>query len=259
MQQSHPLSRARRAASTITPAVAAALAADVIEHNRAMFGDAVMNAGAGNTSTNTGGGDGGDNDGDDGDGPDTGTSNTDDGDNDDDGQDDDNDDGDGGYPADTPTSAMTDAQRAAYWKARSRKHQRRAESRSDYAAIRAERDELRRKGMTDAEKAADDARTEGENRAAAKYQRRLVQSEMRSVLRSARYPDEQITAIVDGLDHNRFLASDGEVDADKVSTYAAGLVPAGTRWPDMGQGQRGGTGPSRGDAGRAEAERRFAK
>lgn len=163
--------------------------------------------------------------------------------------------GEGEFPANTPTAQMTPEQQAAYWKAQSRKHEARSQARGDYDQIKAERDELKRAGMSADEQAVEDAKSQAANAARAEvtatYAKRLVHAEMRGALRGAQVPADRIEQIVGPLDHTHFLADDGEVDADKVSNYAAGFAPAGAQWPDMGQGNRGGTGPSRGvDAGR---------
>ena len=148
------------------------------------------------------------------------------------------------FPKDTPTSDMKPEQVAEYWRHKARKHEGRANARNDYDAIKAERDQLKQAGMSDAEKAVEDARREAreaaERETSGKFQARIVRTEVRAALALAKMPADKIDGQVEYLDHTKFLTSDGEVDTDKVKQYAAGFAPAGGQWPDTGGGDRGG-------------------
>lgn len=194
---------------------------------------------------------------------------------DDDGSDGDNDAGDGsstdgdkpkvnehGFPDKTPLASMTIDQQAAYWKHQARKHEGTAKARADYDAVVAERDRLKREGMSADQQGVEDAkkaaREEGSAATRTEYAKRLVGAELRAELKG-RVKADQVAGIVGPLDHTYFLTDSGEVDADKVSAYASGFSQGSTtEWPsDMGQGRRGsGAGAGKADQGRAEAERR---
>ena len=158
------------------------------------------------------------------------------------------------FPKDTALADMTEAQRTEYWRHKARKHEGAAKARADYDAIKAERDQLKAAGMTDAEKAVEEARNQAaaaaQAEARAQFSGRLVQAEMKAAL-AGKIPAEKVAGHVEFLDVTKFLTEAGEVDTDKVQQYAAGLAPAGGQWPDMGGGSRGGSGKSSGlEAGR---------
>ena len=150
---------------------------------------------------------------------------------------------------------MTDAQQAAYWRDKARKHEGVAKSRRDYDAIKAELDQLKQSSMTADEKAVADARTAGEAagraEALASANGRIVRAELTGALRARGVADTQIASTVGAIDPAFFLADDGEVDTDKVSNYAAGFAPSGGGDdPDAGQGRCVSEGVHR--AGRAD-------
>lgn len=147
-----------------------------------------------------------------------------------------------GYPDKTPVADMSVEQQAAYWKHHARKHENAAKAREDYDAIKAERDQLKQAGMTPDEKALEQAKQAAADAARAEvtstYAARLVGAELRAAL-AGKVPADKLAAQVEFLDHTKFLTDSGEVDADRVSAYAAGFGQGGTQWPDMGQGNRG--------------------
>lgn len=150
-----------------------------------------------------------------------------------------------GFPADTPLAEMSVDQQLAYWKHKSRKHEARANAVSDYDSVKAKAakfDELEAAKLTPSEKAIEEARAEERAKVLAEQTKtvadRLVAAEFKVALAGRKKPEE-VTALLEPLDLTKFLTSDGEVDADKVKTYAAGLAPAGRQWPDTGQGNRG--------------------
>lgn len=163
------------------------------------------------------------------------------------------------FPGETPLAEMTPEQRTEYWRHKAQKHEKAAKSRADYEAIKAERDQLKAAGQTDAEKAAAKAAEEAATKARAeaeatlrgKYAGQLVAAKFEVALAGKR-DLKDIQALVEGLDLTKFLTDSGEVDTDKVTNYAAGLTPNGSTWPDTGAGKRGKDTPKRGVSAGAE-------
>lgn len=158
-----------------------------------------------------------------------------------------------GFPANTPVKDMTAEQQAAYWKHKARKHEARAEAARD--TVKAERDRLKQATMTDDQKAIEQARNEAAEAARteerAKLLGQVVKAELRGALTAKKIEAARINAALGPIDTKYFLTDSGEVDTDKVTEYADGFAPAGTQWPDTGQGKRGSNGPAKGvDAGR---------
>lgn len=150
-----------------------------------------------------------------------------------------------GFPPETPLTEMTVEQREAYWKHQARKHEDRVKALGDVDSLKAKAakfDELEAAKLTPSEKAIEEARAEERAKVLAEQTKtvadRLVAAEFKVALAGRKKPEE-VTALLEPLDLTKFLTSDGEVDADKVKTYAAGLAPAGRQWPDTGQGNRG--------------------
>lgn len=147
-----------------------------------------------------------------------------------------------GFPDATPVKDMSEGQQAAYWKHQARKHEDRVKTMSDYETLKAERDALKSKHLTDDEKALDAATTSAADKARAEvrseYAARLVTAEFRAA-NSGRIPADKLTAVLDGIEPTKFLTADGEVDTDKVQTFVDGIAPTKSeKWPDMGQGRR---------------------
>lgn len=154
-----------------------------------------------------------------------------------------------GFPESTPWRDMTPTQQVAYWQHQARKHETASKSRADYESVVAERDALKQATQTDAEKAIDQARREASDAATAAarahFAGQLVAAKLEAAL-AGKIPAEKIASQVEFLDHSKFLTDAGEVDTDKVTQYAAGISSAGTNWPDMGNGNRGGHTPIKG-------------
>lgn len=140
---------------------------------------------------------------------------------------------------------LPDDQKAEYWRHKSRKHEARANATSDYDAIKAERDQLKAASMTEADKVTAAAIKEAVAKAtaetAAKFRGDIVRARIESALASRNVDATRAAALVGPLDTNYFLAADGGVDADKVSSYADGIA-VGRPDPDTGQGRRGSSG-----------------
>lgn len=131
-----------------------------------------------------------------------------------------------GFPAETALADMTTEQQTAYWKDKAQKHERLwKEVKSSegyknagaYKRIKAELDELKQSTLSDAERAVEAARSEGESageaRAAQRYQRDIVFAKLQIAT-------GQSAEALKYLDHTAFLTDSGEVDADKVTEYA---------------------------------------
>ncbi|WP_311208732.1 MULTISPECIES: hypothetical protein [unclassified Aeromicrobium] len=181
-----------------------------------------------------------------------------------------------GFPKDTPIKEMSAEQQAAYWKHLAQKHERAWQSKSlvdmtpdEVKALREENEELKRKTMSDSEKAIADARAEGERAgreaAAAEGKNntlKLVDGYIDGFLNIQGAKREDHKDFLESLDLSKFITAEGDIDTDRVANVIGGALgnrPGTTqRWPDMGQGHRGGGAKTSGmDAGRAEAARRF--
>lgn len=128
---------------------------------------------------------------------------------------------------------------AEKWQSLSRKHEERAKANAEAAK---ERDELRRKGMSDQEKAVDEARAEVRTSTLREVGGRLAKAEIRAAA-AGRMAPAQLDALLDGVDVVAFLTDDGEVAADKVKKFIDGIAPpadpnAPPPVPDLGQGPR---------------------
>lgn len=169
-----------------------------------------------------------------------------------------------GFPANTPVAEMTAHQQAAYWKAQSRKHEGRAQRMADYPDLKKKAEEfdaLTAASKTAHEKALEAAKAEGATEATAAVLQRvggqLVEARIRTQV-GARMTPEQLDLLLENLDKGKFLNAEHAVDADKVTAYVTGILPAQQgqqqqqQSRDLGQGRRqGGTGAATGtEAGR---------
>lgn len=168
-----------------------------------------------------------------------------------------------GFPANTPVAEMTDKQAAAYWKSQARKHEGRVKGMADYDTLKSTAEQyakLVEASKTDAEKAIDAAKADARSEVLREVGSRLVDAEI-TAASAGRMTDNMRTALLQGLDRNRFLTDSGEVDSEKVKTFVDGIVPANatpaTVAPvDLGQGKRGGnSAPSLADGAALWAER----
>lgn len=155
-----------------------------------------------------------------------------------------------------PLAEMTVEERAEYFEKKANRLQNNLRAYGDYDAIKAERDQLKTAGQTEQEKAVAEARAQGKTEAASEWAQKVVKAEFKAAFKGAKNAD-QISALLEPLDLAKFLTDKGEVDTDKVTKYAASLGSSAAIEPDMGQGRRSGGTPSKGEAGRAEAEKRF--
>lgn len=215
----------------------------LLEFHRVTFGDARMEteAGTGTGAQNDGAGDGSNNQpGNAGQGGNNGGA---------DGKFKDPDTGDTyDFPEKTPLKDMSADQQAEYWRHKARKHEARVTALGDVEQLRADAAELarlRREGMSENDKALADAREQAANEARtaerASFAEQLVTAEFRAA-NNGRIETDRMKGLLEGIDPHKFLTPEGQVDTDKVKQYVDGVAPADTKqkWPDMGQGRRGG-------------------
>lgn len=158
-----------------------------------------------------------------------------------------------GSDATKKLSEMTIEERAEYFEKKANRLATNLKGYSDYDDLKAERDRLLAASQTDQEKEVADAKAAGRAESDAVWQQRLAAAELRGALGGTRTA-EQIQTLIEPLDLTKFLTSTGEVDTDKVTRFAATF---GTTVDPSGQGRQSAGTASKGDAGRAEAEKRF--
>lgn len=118
--------------------------------------------------------------------------------------------------------------------------------------------------QSETERAIAEAKDEGKAEARKDFAPRLVRAEFRAAS-AGRLDADRLGDLLEDIDLSRFLDEDGEVDAKKVAKKVDAWAPAepvkpGKPKPDPRQGAGDGTaGKTPGDAGLAEAQRRFAK
>lgn len=123
-----------------------------------------------------------------------------------------------GFPKDTPIAAMTPEQEAAYWRNESKKQQRIADEKTAAIAV------LEREKLSDAERAAEDARagaeSVGEQRARAATLPRLMVAELRARGLSVEDAKERI----EFLDLTKFVDESGELKDDALDKFAGAVA-----------------------------------
>lgn len=135
--------------------------------------------------------------------------------------------GDQGFPANTPWRQMTPEQQVSYWQHQSRRHEARVTQMSDYDQLRQtaqQYQQLVEQSQTAHERAVTEARRQGAAEATAAVGSRLVAAELRAAAVGRLHP-EGVNALMQGLDHSKFLAPDGNVDTDRVAAYVDAVAP----------------------------------
>lgn len=170
-----------------------------------------------------------------------------------------------GFPAATPVAEMTPPQQAAYWKHQARKHEERADARKDYDQLKdkaSKFDKAQQDAETEHEKQlrerTEAAKAEGREAALKESSTKTVRALLEGALRARGMTD--VTDDIGRLNIESFL-TDGEPDHDAITKWATRLagqpVSGGLNY---GGGNQGGTPSSKpGEAGQAEAEKRFGK
>lgn len=147
-------------------------------------------------------------------------------------------------PTDTPTAPATleeamalletVTQSEARWKAMSKKNE------DNFKAASKERDDLKASSMTDAEKALEQARTEGRNSALSEVGTDLVNAEMaiQAVAAGVTLPPAEY------LNVSKFLGDDGRPNKDAVKSFVESLPKAKAEFaPLQGAGKQTGGAP----------------
>lgn len=176
-----------------------------------------------------------------------------------------------GYPDNTPVADMNDAQKAAYYLAQSRKWEDQARGKAEpttdfLKGLKSAADkaaELEAAGKSEAEKATAAAVEQAKKETREATLREASESTAKTLLEGALKVrgHKDVASALQFVNVNAFV-KDGEVDHDQIVAYADQLAgkPGETKGPDFGSGRRGNpTGAKPGDAGRAEAERRYPK
>jgi hypothetical protein len=176
-----------------------------------------------------------------------------------------------GFPKDTPVVEMSAEQQAAYWKHHSRQHEGRYKELlgdkkpEDLKNDLAELARIRQEQQTPAEQALTAAREEGKREAIVAERRNTAEALFKGALQSAGIKDGDLAELTASFNVDSFITDTG-VDSSKITNFAKRFSTTGSdtdqnRRRNFGGGNRGGTGgtPVRGDRGKAEAERRFAK
>lgn len=171
-----------------------------------------------------------------------------------------------GYPKDTPLTAMSAEQQAAYWQHQAQKHEGRyrnlAGDRSfdDTKKALDEYERIQKEQMTPAEQALTEAREKGKTEGLASARTETASAIFRAALETGGITGADLEELVSNFNVANYISDDG-VETAKITTFAKRFIPSGTdntqRRRDFGGGQRHEGQPARGAAGRAEAERRF--
>ena len=162
----------------------------------------------------------------------------------------------------TKVADMTADEKAEYWRHKARKHENRNKATADYDTLKAENEKLKQAGMTADEKALENARAEARTAARREAAKDTADELLRVRLAARGKKDDEIAAALQYVNLDKFVDDKtGKVNRDEITKFVdATAAPAGDKWPDMGGGQRGNDlKPKKGEAGRAEAERRYPK
>lgn len=180
------------------------------------------------------------------------------------------DEGDRGFPAQTKIADMTDEQKVAYWRYQSRKHEAEAKAAAkeheEYEALKAKAEADRQKGLSDQERALEEAVTKAKADALAEYEAKSrdgLRGNVKSILEMRLGEDK--SQGVEFLDFDKFI-SGTEIDLDAIDAYSRVIEGDGTgntvgtgKFPkrDPNQGPRSHTRSGGIQAGREMANKRF--
>jgi Spy/CpxP family protein refolding chaperone len=164
----------------------------------------------------------------------------------------------GGY---TPPATQADLDRIVQDRVR------RAEAKyADYDELKtkaARADALTLELGTEADKAAAKAREEAKAEANGHWTPRVVRAEFKAAAKGV-LTTEQLDALLEDVDLSKYVTDKGDVDEDKIDKKVKAFAPSGngggngqTRHISLGQGTQPPAAGKKGDAGRAEAARRF--
>lgn len=142
---------------------------------------------------------------------------------------------------------------------------REAEKYRDYESIKAKADQfdiLAQESQTDHERAVEQARLEAYHEAMSQVVPQAVRAEFKAAAKGL-LTDEALQSLLEDLDLTKYATDEGQPDEEKILRKITALSPAkgGTETKrtstGFGQGQRQASTARRGEAGLAEAQRRF--
>lgn len=165
-----------------------------------------------------------------------------------------------GFPSDTAVKDMTPEQQAAYWKHHAQKHENRVKAYGGVTPEQARKaaedlEEVRRKSLSDTERAIEEARDTARQEVTAEAAKREAATALKMALRGR---------TIDGslaFDRPDFV-KDGSADTEAIIDWVeknSQPVGGARQRVDLGQGNREPLRISGREAGRAEAEKRFGK
>ncbi|MCJ1709235.1 hypothetical protein [Microbacterium sp. VKM Ac-2923] len=156
-----------------------------------------------------------------------------------------------GFPRNTKTDDMTDAEQAAYWRAQSKKQQADAKAKDTELAkwqglgafdavstTVTDAEAERQKNLTDQQRAQEEAaqreaaaRAAGESQGASKHLKAAVEGQLLALTRRSDEEPADALARVRGalkfVDTAKFLNADGDLDIAEVEAFAASVAPTG--------------------------------
>ncbi|WP_053352711.1 hypothetical protein [Leucobacter musarum] len=134
--------------------------------------------------------------------------------------------GDLGFPANTPVKDMTPEQQAAYWKDRSRKHEKRAkpEDFDDLAADAKRWRDQQEQNQTPDERAVNVARAEGRREGATSLLHDAVRAELKA--QRPHMTTDELDEFLEDVALDKFLGQDGRLDTERVERLAGKLATA---------------------------------
>ena len=147
---------------------------------------------------------------------------------------------------DTPNVSSLQAE-VDKWRAQARKHEDRAKAN---AAAAKELEQVKASSMTEQEKAVAEAVAAARAETLADVGGKIARAEIKAAA-AGRLPSASLDVLLDGLNLAAFLNDEGDVDAEKVTTFLDGIAPAQQDEElkpgdllaglDLGQGARGKT------------------
>lgn len=139
----------------------------------------------------------------------------------------------------TETVAVDLAAEVERWKVQARKNEQRAKANADAAK---ELDKLRREGMSDQERAVDEARAQARAETLAEVGSARAADAIR-LAANGRVVD--VEALIEGIDTTKFVGDDGQPDREAIAAWVDRIAPAPDEnapqaFPDLAQGARPG-------------------
>lgn len=178
-----------------------------------------------------------------------------------------------GFPEGTPLAEMTEPQRTAYWQHYSRQHENTVKAYNGLTPqqakdLQTENDALKTAQMSASDKALDTARKEAAKAAAdtakAEYLPQIQALQVKSIA-SQVIQGDKLNAFMAIVNPAALVGADGAVDETMVMGHLTAMYgdanttppPPGQRWQNAGQFSPPPPGAKPGEAGAAEASKRF--